>query len=203
MINTTNIIIPKRYRKYIDKVYREDLADSKSPDGATYWIDLKECCEVNGIHLAPFDFKEDLLNWLKKINVITSEEEYVFKFGNNINKYRNDFSRLNRINNKSLKKYLSNLNSDDIDLDNKLVNLYEDGSLNIYYKELQDGDKDIIEDFIKEHAIKYIEYIRNLTEECYNYGCCEYDDWSAGLYNCDGLYLNAIKDEYWSLLNIY
>lgn len=206
MINTTNIMIPKEYRKYIHEVYREDLDDSKAPDGATYWLNLKECCKLHGIHLLPYDFKEDLLNDLKNIRVIASVQEYIFSFGDyghGVDEYKKDFSRLNAINTKSLKKFLSNINENDIDLENKMENLYESGILNPNYNSIPKTIMANMETYIKENAIVYAGDIQELTEECYYYDCCEYNEWSAGLYNCDELYLKAINKECPQIINAY
>lgn len=94
---------------------------------------------------------------------------------------------------KELIKYLLNLTDVDIDLIDKISNLNEGGQITFEYEDLINSQINQINDYIKENAIDFVFEIWDETETCFNYDCCERYDWSAGLYNCDDLYLNAIE----------
>ena len=97
---------------------------------------------------------------------------------------------------KAVKKYIRGLTKEDVDLWDKLDNLSAAGQIpetlyNFLVK--NEGLLDVIEDTVIDFAELFIEDIAEETENLYNQDVCEEDDWSAGLYNCDKLYLMAIK----------
>ena len=104
---------------------------------------------------------------------------------------------------KTIKEFIDNLTDNDIDLIDKLDNL--DGLISDYAHELM-KEKDNFEnanEYIKEilqgKALEnltqeYIDFIVEETNELYEGGFCEKDDFTAGLYNCDELYLLVIAD---------
>ena len=107
---------------------------------------------------------------------------------------------------RNINEFISNLTNDDIDLIDKLNNLYGHGQISEedYEFALKKENFEIIEDFIREIlqddigdtklAKKYITFIMEETENLYEQGFCLKDDFTAGLYNCDNLYLYAIED---------
>ena len=106
---------------------------------------------------------------------------------------------------KKVKEFLLNMNNDDIDLIDKLDNLHGHGQISDYVgKLMQEEEKfEIANDYIKEILYgeahedltgKYIDFIVEETNNLYEQGLCEKDDFSSGLYNCDELYLLVIAD---------
>lgn len=106
---------------------------------------------------------------------------------------------------KTIKEFIKNLTDNDIDLIDKLDNLSGHGqisdyanklmqekenfeSANEYIKEILHGESH--EDLTKE----YINFIVKETNNLYEQELCEKDDFTAGLYNCDDLYLLVIAD---------
>ena len=103
----------------------------------------------------------------------------------------------------TIKNFIKNLTNDDIDLIDKLDNL--SGQISDYvYELMQDEDNfENVNEYIKEilwgeayeHRTKeFIDFIIDETNELYAEDMCAKNDFSAGLYNCDELYLLAIAD---------
>ena len=108
---------------------------------------------------------------------------------------------------RTIEEFIKNLTSDDIDLIDKLDNLYGHGQISetVYDLASEERTFDIIEHYIDEIlsddigdpelAEEYIEFIIEETENLYEQGFIdEADDFTGGLYNCDSLYLYAIAD---------
>jgi hypothetical protein len=106
---------------------------------------------------------------------------------------------------KTIKEFIKNLTDDDIDLIDKLDNLCGHEQISDYAYELM-KEKQNFEDaneYIKEilHGEahedlteKYIYFVVEETNNLCEGGFCKKDDFTAGLYNCDDLYLYAIAD---------
>ncbi len=107
---------------------------------------------------------------------------------------------------KKIDEFINNLTNDDIDLIDKLNNLYgHDQITEADYKlALEKDNFETIEHFVREIlqddigdtklADEHVDFIVEETENLYEQGLCEKDDFTAGLYNCDDLYLYAIAD---------
>ena len=104
---------------------------------------------------------------------------------------------------KTTKEFIDNLTNDDIDLIDKLDNLSEQISEYAYElmkeKENFENANEYIKEILQGEACewlteKYINFIEEETNDLYEGGFCEKDDFSAGLYNCDELYLIVIAD---------
>lgn len=107
---------------------------------------------------------------------------------------------------KTIKDFIDNLGSYDIDLIDKLDNLCGHGQISetVYYSASKKDNFESIEDYIREIlqdqvgdsalAKEYIAFIIEETESLYGQGLSEKDDFTSGLYNCDDIYLYAIAD---------
>ena len=101
---------------------------------------------------------------------------------------------------KNVKSFLLNLTDEDIDLIDKLDNMdgseiFNDVLLNILSTN-EDIQKQILRcvRIVVENGIDdYCSFIKNETDELYEQGLIEKDDYSAGLYNCDEIYVQAIE----------
>ena len=100
-------------------------------------------------------------------------------------------------------KFIMNLTREDVDLINKLdyLNGNEQISEEDYILARKEENFKNIEEFIIEIlqneddlSNEYISFIEDETKDLYEDGLCEKDDFTAGLYNCDVLYLFAIED---------
>ena len=107
---------------------------------------------------------------------------------------------------KDIEDFINKLTNDDIDLIDKLENLYGHGQIteSDYKLALEKDNFETIEHYVREIlqddigdtelAEEYINFIIEETENLYEQGLCKKDDFTAGLYNCDDLYLYAIND---------
>lgn len=107
---------------------------------------------------------------------------------------------------KNVKEFIKNLTDDDIDLIDKLDNLCGHGQISTYaynlmkeednFENANDYIKEILIDDIgdTEFAEECIDFIVKETNNLYEQGLCEKNDFTAGLYNCDDLYLYVITD---------
>lgn len=107
---------------------------------------------------------------------------------------------------KTIKEFINNLDNLDIDLIDKLDNLYGHGQISetVYNLASKKDNSEAIEDYVREIlqdqigdsalATEYIEFIVEETENLYEQDLSDKDDFSSGLYNCDSLYLYAIAD---------
>lgn len=97
----------------------------------------------------------------------------------------------------TVEKYLNNVPQIDIDVKNKLWNLHDSGQIK-YDPQIIDDENgtlvSLIENYVMEHAIEYIDFIREETEIICESDCCEKDDWACGMWNCDELYIKAIEN---------
>lgn len=104
----------------------------------------------------------------------------------------------------NVKTFIKNLDSNDIDLVDKLDNLSGSGDISEDVCELAEEHMKDIENHIKailqnqtdepELTERYIQFIEEETSDLYEQGLInEADDYTGGLYNCDGLYLRAIS----------
>lgn len=104
-----------------------------------------------------------------------------------------------------INEFIENMRLDDVDLADKLENLYEAVQISNYvYKTLSNDSEEFcdVENRIinilnsgDEDVEEYIDFIVSETESLYEQELIEEDDdWTAGLYNCDDLYLEAIRD---------
>lgn len=103
----------------------------------------------------------------------------------------------------SIKNFIKNLTNDDIDLINKLDNLF--GKISEYAYELmkEKNNFENANEYIKEilwgeayedRTEEFIDFIIEQTNELYEQGFCNKDDYWARLYDCDELYLLVIAD---------
>lgn len=99
--------------------------------------------------------------------------------------------------------FIYNLTEADVDLVNKLDNLVGHCQINDEDFKLASNEgnfKEICEFVIEvlQNGDKvsegYIDFIVDETRYLYEAGFCEENDFSSGLYNCDGLYLYAIDE---------
>ena len=108
---------------------------------------------------------------------------------------------------RTIEEFIENLSKEDIDLADKLDNLYGHGQISetVYICASRTRTFDIIESYIEEILIddigdtelaeKYISFIVEETQRLYEEELIdEADDFTAGLYNCDDVYLYAISD---------
>ena len=108
---------------------------------------------------------------------------------------------------RTIEEFIENLSKEDIDLVDKLDNLYGHGQISetVYIRASRTRTFEIIESYIEEILIddigdtelaeKYISFIVEETQRVYEEELIdEADDFTAGLYNCDELYLYAIAD---------
>ena len=106
-----------------------------------------------------------------------------------------------------IEKFIENLRKEDIDLVDKLDNLYGHGQISetVYIRANRKDNFDPIENFVKEIlqgniwdlklAEKYINFIVEETQRLYEEELIDdAADFTAGLYNCDEIYLYAIAD---------
>ena len=99
--------------------------------------------------------------------------------------------------------FIENLTKDDVDLIDKLDNLngheqiseedYELASEETNFKDIEEFVIDILQNG-DDLSDQYINFIVNETQRLYEEDLCRKDDFTAGLYNCDDLYLFAIED---------
>lgn len=102
----------------------------------------------------------------------------------------------------TLASFLKNLTDEQIDLQNKINNLSESGELDMLFEGTTYSESDLMDDeavfwinkYIKEYVKDFKDFIREETEMVFNSGCCKKNDWTAGLYNCDKLYMDAIAN---------
>lgn len=105
----------------------------------------------------------------------------------------------------SIDYFIKNLTNDDIDLVDKLDNLCWHGQISdyAYHLMLEKDNFESANEYIKEILIgeahenlteKYINFIVEKTDSLYEKGFCEKDEFTAGLYNCDELYLLVIAE---------
>lgn len=96
----------------------------------------------------------------------------------------------------SISSFLDNLSSNDIDLDNKLDDMC-DVELSFELVECINNNinnfKPLIESYIKCHVSEYMDYICESTILLWANGFIKELDLKHGLYQCDVLYLKAIK----------
>ena len=108
---------------------------------------------------------------------------------------------------RTIEEFIENLSKEDIDLTDKLDNLYGHGQISetVYICASRTRTFDIIESYIEEILIddigdtelaeKYINFIVEETENLYEQELIlNADDFASGLYNCDEIYLYAIAD---------
>ena len=108
---------------------------------------------------------------------------------------------------KTIKDFIKNLSKEDIDLTDKLDNLYGHGQISetVYIRASRTRTFENIENYIEEILIddigdmklagEYINFIVEETQRLYEEKLIlNADDFTAGLYNCDELYLYAIAD---------
>ena len=108
---------------------------------------------------------------------------------------------------KTIKDFIKNLSKEDIDLTDKLDNLYGHGQISetVYIRASRTRTFENIENYIEEILIddigdtelaeKYINFIVDETQRLYEEGLIlNEDDFASGLYNCDEIYLYAIAD---------
>jgi hypothetical protein len=99
--------------------------------------------------------------------------------------------------------FINNLTNNDIDLIDKLDNL--SSQISEYAYELMEEEENFenaneyIKEILRGEAMEdlteeYIDFIVEETNNLYEEGLCEKDEFSAGLYNCDELYLLVIAD---------
>lgn len=91
--------------------------------------------------------------------------------------------------------FVRNLTSNDIDLDNKLDNMCDVELTYDQYHSIKENNqlKNEIEEYIKSHVKDYFEFIYNESMTLWFNMPTTKLDLSAGLYNCDELYMKAIK----------
>lgn len=103
----------------------------------------------------------------------------------------------------TIEYFIKNLTNDDIDLIDKLDNLCDQISDYAYELMEKDDNFESANEYIKEILTgeaheelteKYINFIVEETDSLYEEGICEKDEFTAGLYNCDELYLLVIAD---------
>lgn len=99
----------------------------------------------------------------------------------------------------SFKLWIKTLSSEEINLVDKLKNLRDNEIIGKkIYRSLMKNKEDsfpAMEAYIKNHTDDYRWFIMNETERLFDEGVADWpQDWQAGLYNCDMLYMNAIDD---------
>ena len=108
---------------------------------------------------------------------------------------------------KDIKDFIADLNTDNIDLFDKLENLCEQGLISdtVYDLSLQEYNFPIIEHYIKEllHdnmgnsrlVEDWIHFIKAETKRLFDQEeIYIFDDFASGLFNCDDVYLYAIAE---------
>lgn len=107
---------------------------------------------------------------------------------------------------RTLREFIDNLSNEDIDLIDKLDNLCGHGQISetVYNLALKKDNFEAIEHYVREIlqddigdtelAEEYIHFINDETQVLYEEEIIENIDYSAGLYNCDEIYLYAIAD---------
>ena len=108
---------------------------------------------------------------------------------------------------RTIEEFIKNLSKEDIGLADKLDNLYGHGQISetVYIRASRTRTFDIIESYIEEILIddigdtrlteEYVNFIIEESQRLYEEGLIlNADDFSSGLYNCDGIYLYAIAD---------
>ena len=108
---------------------------------------------------------------------------------------------------RTIEEFIKNLSKEDIDLADKLDNLYGHGQISetVYILASRTRTFDIIESYIEEILIddigdtrlaeEYVNFIVEETQRLYEDKLIlKEDDFSSGLYNCDDIYLYAIAD---------
>lgn len=107
----------------------------------------------------------------------------------------------------TLREFIDNLSDYDIDLTDKLVNLHDAGQISdtVYklckrkenFESIEYFIRRILQDDVDETELteEYIHFIDDETRVLYEGTLIDRaDDYSAGLYNCDEVYLYAISD---------
>lgn len=102
---------------------------------------------------------------------------------------------------KDVKEFLLNLSDDDIDIVNKLDNMYGSEITDEKLYERLAKDKDIqsaicenVRFLVKKDIDDVSEEVTNETRNLFEDGLIDTeDDYTAGLYNMDGLYVQAIE----------
>lgn len=102
---------------------------------------------------------------------------------------------------KKVKEFLTNLTEVDIDLIDKLNNMYgceicNDVVWNILFnnKELQEQVECCLRDIVKKDLLYWGRLVKEETEYLYDVECIDdKEDYSSGLYNLDSLYLDSIN----------
>lgn len=97
----------------------------------------------------------------------------------------------------AFKLWIKTLSSNEINLAGKLDNLRDNEIIDkkIYRLLMEDKEDSFpaMETYIKNHADDYRGYIMNETERLFEEGVAAWpQDWQAGLYNCDMIYMKAI-----------
>ena len=108
---------------------------------------------------------------------------------------------------RTIEEFIENLSKEDIDLVDKLDNLYGHGQISetVYIRASRTKTFEIIESYIEEILIddigdtklaeEYINFIVDETQRLYEEKLIlNADDFASGLYNCDDIYLYAIAD---------
>ena len=96
-----------------------------------------------------------------------------------------------------IEEYLKSITPEDIKIIDKLDNMYDNELMNkrFYCWLISEKEKafSFIENNIQKNAEYFMSFIYKETIRLYNEGVVDRaDEWSAGLYNCDQLYIKAI-----------
>lgn len=93
-------------------------------------------------------------------------------------------------------KWCNNLSSDEIDLVDKLCNMYESEISEELIELINDNKEKYyprIEQFIRENIKDYADFIKSETTKLWEEKLInDKFDYSSGLYNCDEIYVRAI-----------
>ena len=106
----------------------------------------------------------------------------------------------------TITEFIENLSITDIDLVDKLANLYDAGQISdkVYevaseyesFRNIEDYIMEMLQDEIGNSKLtkQYIGFIEKETQVLYEDSHIDYMNFTGGLYNCDDIYLYAIAD---------